>query len=136
MAAIAYPQPRHTDRRRNAPLRLVEAPLRRRRPSRAVYRRRRLLALFLIVGVVLLARATFGWLGGGPLTASEPISSGSRPAPTAGATYVVQPGDSLWTLARRIQPEGDVRDLVNRLAAARDGAPLSAGERVRMPADD
>jgi hypothetical protein len=128
MAAIAYPQPRDTRRRSGSHLRLVEPYQRRRRrqPSRAVYRRRRLLALLLVVGVVLLARATFAWLGGGPLTASEP---NSLSAPTAGAEYVVQPGDSLWTLARRIQPEGDVRDLVNR-------APLSAGERIALPAVD
>lgn len=134
MAAIAYPQPQHRDRRSSPPLRLVEPrrPLRRRRPSRAIYRRRRLVALLVIVGVVLLARATFAWLGGGPLTASEPAS----PSPQdAGATYVVQPGDTLWTLARRVQPQGDVRGLVNQLAAERQGAPLSAGERIALPAD-
>ena len=135
MAAIAYPQPQQR-RRPGAPLRLVEPNRpRRRRPSRAVYRRRRLLALFVIVGAVLLARAAFGWLGGGPLTASEPVSPPASAQASPGA-YVVQPGDTLWTLARRAQPEGDVRDLVNRLASARHGAPLSAGERIVVPLED
>ena len=131
MAAIAYPQPQQR-RRPGAPLRLVEPNRpRRRRPSRAVYRRRRLLALFVIVGAVLLARAAFGWLGGGPLTASEPTSL----SPRLQASYVVQPGDTLWTIARQLQPQGDVRPLVTKLTAARQGAPLSAGERIALPAD-
>ena len=132
MAAIAYPQPQH--RRAPRPLRLVEPvhrPALRRRPSAAAYRRRRLAALFLIVFVVLLARAAFGWLGGGPLTASEPTSL----SPRLQASYVVQPGDTLWTIARQLQPQGDVRPLVTKLAAARQGAPLSSGERIALPAD-
>lgn len=133
MAAIAYPQPQERHRAPR-PLRLVEPvrrPVPRRRPGAAAYRRRRLVALFLIVFVVLLARAAFGWLGGGPLTASEPTSL----SPRLQASYVVQPGDTLWTIARELQPHGDVRPLVTKLTAARQGAPLSAGERIALPAD-
>ena len=50
-----------------------------------------------------------------------------RPAPaTASAAqtggYLVQPGDTLWSIARRLQPEGDVRALVHQLMAANGGA--------------
>jgi Tfp pilus assembly protein FimV len=48
---------------------------------------------------------------------------------------VVQPGDTLWSIARRLSPEPgtDVRPVVDALAAARDGRPLEVGERIVLP---
>lgn len=48
----------------------------------------------------------------------------------AGATYVVRPGDTLWAIARRIQPAGDVRPLVARLARANGGPAIVPGQRL------
>ena len=145
MAAIAYPH--FHDRRGRRPVPLGDPrPARRaravrpvRRQTAAAYRRRRLAALALVVGAVLLARAALVWLGGGPLTASEPAPPRPPAAVSAGADragapgYVVRPGDTLWTIARQLQPAGDVRPLVSRLSAARQGAPLEAGERITLP---
>ena len=134
MAAIAYPQPRprHPRAGEGPALCLVPPPARhRRRSNRAVYRRRRLAAL---AAAVMTAVVVLGALrlGSGPLTAPAPA-----PAPassdTTGGTYLVQPGDTLWAIARRIEPGGDVRALVARLAAERGGAPLRAGERITLP---
>jgi hypothetical protein len=89
------------------------------------------LVLLVLIGVLALA---VRWLGGGPLTASEPVPD--RPALVAvsnGDGYVVRPGDTIWSLARRVQPEGDVRPLVHALSAARHGAPLRAGEHIILP---
>jgi LysM repeat protein len=44
--------------------------------------------------------------------------------------YVVQPGDTYWTIARRLQPTGDVRVLVDRLSGDHGGAPLQPGEQL------
>jgi LysM repeat protein len=49
--------------------------------------------------------------------------------------HIVQPGDTLWSIARRLQPEGDLRPLVDRLAMAHGGAALQVGERIGLPAD-
>lgn len=131
MAAIAYPQP--YGRPSRPQLRVLE-PVRHRPSRRAMYRRRRVLAVAAVALFVLVLQVAVqlvaAWLGGGPLTASEP-----RPAATAaaGAVHVVQPGDTLWTLARRAQPTGDVRPLVGRLAAAQDGRALRPGQRIVLP---
>jgi LysM repeat protein len=87
-------------------------------------------AFALAAGVIVLALVGH-WLGGGPLTAPEP-----RPAtavPVVASVYIVQPGDTLWTLARRSQPTGDLRPLVDRLAAAQRHQPLRAGQRIVLP---
>ncbi|MBV8980126.1 MAG: LysM peptidoglycan-binding domain-containing protein [Acidimicrobiia bacterium] len=133
MAAIAYPgaegRPQAPARRH---LHVVPAPTRARRLSRtAIYRRRRVLAvaaLFLAVFfLVLAARAALGALGGGPLAAPE---TPAGPPAAAAAVYVVQPGDTYWTIARRLQPSGDVRALVDSLSSEHGGSPLQPGEQL------
>ena len=137
MAAVVVPNPH--DRWEPPVLRLVPARPRR-RPTAAIYRRRRLVVLLLlclfVVTVLLVTgpvlRAGVGVLGGRPLTPSEaPAGGGLRPV--ALQTYVVQPGDTLWSLARRIQPSGDIRPLVDRLAARHGGAALQPGDRIAVP---
>jgi hypothetical protein len=92
------------------------------------YRRRRVLVLAVAVVAVLAMQVAVhtvsAWLGGGSLAAPEP-----QPA-AASAVYVVQPGDTLWTLARRAHPSGDLRPVVDRLAAAQGDRALRAGQRI------
>ena len=133
MAAIAYPGAERPQVPARRHLHVVPAPARRRLPRTAIYRRRRVLvvvALFLAVFFfVLVARATLGALGGGPLAA--PGTPAGSPAATA-SVYIVQPGDTYWTIARRLQPSGDVRDLVDRLSSEHGGAPLQPGEQLAL----
>ncbi len=110
------------------------APRRRPVPS-GVYLRRRLAAVALVLGILLAGSWVLGALGGGSLTASE-AGSGSATLtlePVARSTYVVAPGDTLWSIARRFAPEGDVRPVVDALAAHRNGRPLQVGERLELP---
>lgn len=106
------------------------------RPTSAVYLRRRVFVAALVLAALVAAGLLFGALGGGPLTASEAGSPEvvTLPLETVSAsTHVVAPGDTLWSIARQLQPEGDVRPLVDALAAARSGRPLQVGERIRLP---
>jgi hypothetical protein len=124
MAAIAYPCPNCQPAERRH-LTVVPPPARRLRPGR-VYGRRRLAVLLAHVLLVIAARAALGALGGGPLAATgAPAARGG-----AGVVYVVQPGDTYWSIARRVQPSGDLRDLVDRLSADHGGASLQPGERL------
>ena len=83
--------------------------LRRRWPRRGGCRR-------LAVVVVLLARpcrAALGRIGGGPLA-----TTGAPGGAAAGGrrVWIVRPGDTLWSIAEAVDPSGDVRPLVDRLA--------------------
>lgn len=131
MVAVAHASPAQLERLvvvRTAPV-LAPAPVG--RPAPAVYRRRRALAVLVVVSVVTALTLAVGGLlasfGGGPLTASE------RPGAPA-SVYVVQPGDTFWDLARRLDPHGDPRPLVARLVAAHGSPVLVPGERLALPA--
>ena len=46
--------------------------------------------------------------------------------------YVVQPGDTVWTIAHRLDPTGDPRATVDRIVALNGGAALQPGQRLRL----
>lgn len=52
----------------------------------------------------------------------------------AGRVVVVQSGDTLTSIAHRVQPTGDVSALVDRLARSHGPAPLQPGERLVVTA--
>ncbi len=59
----------------------------------------------------------------------------ARPGGEPTVVYVVQPGDTLWGIARRADPGADPRPLVDRLTTANDlRGTLHAGDRLRLPA--
>lgn len=93
------------------------------RASAATFRRRRVVALVLaFAGIVGTARAAVALGGPIPLAAPE--------QPPAVTTYVVQPGDSLWTVAEEVAPDTDPRKVVDALVEVRGDAPLIPGERI------
>lgn len=96
---------------------------------RATFRRRRLAAALLVAVVttalVLASAALAGSAGGGTPTSA----AGTAPA----QVHVVQPGDTLWSVARGLDPTGDVRLTVDRLVALNGGAPLQVGQRLVVP---
>jgi hypothetical protein len=92
-----------------------------------------LLAIVVATAVVVVATLGLGsgWFRG--LAPAGPPASAAA-ASSAGATVVtVRPGDSLWSIARRLQPTGDVRALVDRLLEANGSRPLQPGDRVVIP---
>ena len=126
MAAIQWERstgsewaPRPTPPRR--PLGLVTAPPSRRRPARAVYRRRRLAVVLVVALVVSVGSLAARW-------ATSPAAAGSAPATPV--TLVAAPGDSYWTLADRLDLGGDLRSVVDTLVRANGGRDLRAGDRI------
>lgn len=116
------------------PVRLVPIP--RREPARVrpvvtkaqAFRRRRLCVLIVASGLLLGAV-----IGGKALLAVE-ASETPPPEPVAlvGGEYVVQPGDTYWTIARRLEPEADPRPLVADLRSAHGEAELQVGDRLDL----
>jgi Tfp pilus assembly protein FimV len=81
----------------------------------------RALAIVLVVAVFLLVAPDLA-RGDGP----------DRPAPRA--TYVVEPGDTLWSIARRVAPGRDPRPVVDGLIKANDlRGGLQAGQELSVP---
>ncbi len=111
---------------------------------RAVYRRRRAVALgvlaTVVVVLVLLVGAISARLAGGghpssAVGAPSPASAVALGAVEAAATqiHIVQPGETLWSIAASLTPDSDVRATVDRLVAANGDAPLMAGQRLVLP---
>lgn len=123
------PRPRATAPRPR-PVRLrTPAEAARRVPSRQlpahVYRRRQLVALALVVLVVASVLLLAVRVGQADAELDGP--------PPAAPVYVVKPGDTLWSIAQELDPTGDPRDLVDRLADAAGGASLVPGQRIELP---
>jgi hypothetical protein len=49
--------------------------------------------------------------------------------------WVVAEGESLWAIARELQPRGDVRPLVQRLTVLHGTSAVHPGDRIVIPAD-
>ncbi len=102
--------------------------------QRAVYRRRRLLVLALVVGLVialsLLATSAVARFAGGAPSAAGGHSSG---AIAAAPTVVVQPGDTLWSIAAAVAPDADVRITVDQLVALNGASPIVPGQELVLP---
>ncbi len=88
----------------------------------AVYWRRRLIAAALGLGIVLAATHAGAALGGTTTTAPERSPHVQR--------VIVQPGDTLWTIAERLAPSADPRAVVDKIVAARGSADIKPGEAV------
>lgn len=125
------------------------------RTPRAVFVRRRLVALVLAVATVwlgagvvvpLVGELVQAWAGTGSaevLTTEGEVagpsavaSAGSdaaamvQPGPASGGRYVVRPGDTLWSIASRLRPDRDPREIVELLEERTHGAVIHPGQRI------
>ena len=160
MAAVLAPHPTHAPARRPT-LRLVDPADRpavrpdprpaprsvvvppRVRPTTATYWRRRFLVLLALTSIVVGAHALVSSAttsAGDDLalvTGSAPIGATAAPvstpaAPAASEVYIVRPGDTVWSIASSLQPDGDVRALVDQLTERAGGSGLQAGQRIAL----
>ena len=110
-------------------------------PTPAVFIYRRLgacLVLALIVlGALAGARTVLADRGAVPASSS---AIRRLPAPQTGPVgssavggYLVQPGDTLWSIAQKFHGSVDIADYVDRLVASRGGTSLQVGDIIRLP---
>lgn len=84
-------------------------------------------ALLVLAGYMLwLAAGMFGnWF----VTTAD-ASTDTSPAPAL--TYVVEPGDTLWSIASTIDVDRDIRDVVASLVEENGGAGISPGQVLNL----
>jgi hypothetical protein len=104
------------------------------RRRRRVYRRRRVLVGFLVaVGLLAAGRVAMTATDLVAVPAAEPATVEASPVAGTPATavYVVQPGDTLWSIARRVRPDRDPRTVVDELSSRVPGG-LQPGQRLDL----
>lgn len=87
-----------------------------------------------LVVVLVLATLTLIAFSLGRASTSDASRGTGRPA-SPRPTTVVQPGDTLWSISRRIAPGSDPRVMVERLSKLNDlgGRPIQAGQKLTLP---
>ncbi len=137
MAAVLQLEPRYQLEPRVVPagpaqrLRLLEPVPRQPRPrparrhQRAVYQRRRVLAALVGLGLVLTIARAGATLGGSSLATPERLPHVQQ--------VVVEPGDTLWSIAQRAVPGSDVRPVVDAMEQALGTSTVTAGQLISVP---
>ena len=98
------------------------------RPSTTVYVRRRLL-----VSLVLATIFAIVWLSAGSVLANRGGAPASASAVRPATTYVVQPGDTLWSIAAAHHGDSSQTAYVDVLVQVNGGAGLHIGQVLSLP---
>ena len=82
-----------------------------------------------VIALVIVLAAVYAAFGLGR------ASAGSESVPQHAHAVIVQPGDSLWSIAVRTMPKTDPRDAVARLKSLNhlSGSSVAVGERLQLP---
>ncbi len=110
-----------------------------RRPITQVYARRRLMALLSVTAIVLVLFLGAGHVvanrGGAPASASaiRPVSALSAAVPVAGAIYIVEAGDTLWSIGQRFHGHTALADYVDELVSVNGGTHLQVAQALALP---
>ena len=109
-----------------------------------IYARRRLMVVLTLAAIVLVLLFGTGHVvanrGGAPASASM-IRPATAPALDAGAAavqlpanmYIVQPGDTLWSIGERFHGHTSLVDYVDSLVEANGGTELQVSQALSLP---
>lgn len=86
-----------------------------------------MLLRMLLLGGAVAAALLWPRLTGSPAWATAAHRPPSR-------LYVVRPGDTLWSIAARQDPQSDTARVVDEMVSQLHGAVIYPGEQVRVPA--
>jgi hypothetical protein len=113
---------------RNKPYRYQQAHT----PGSKLYARRRLTVLLSLAAIVLVLFVGTGHVvanrGGAPASASA-----IRPATSQFGIYVVQAGDTLWSIGQRFHAQVSLADYVDQLIDLNGGTHLQPSQALKLP---
>jgi LysM repeat protein len=98
------------------------------RPAAQVYVRRRLL-----VGLVLVAVVLGVWFSAGSVLANRGGEPASAAAVRPATSYVVHPGDTLWSIAEQFHGSHDQAAYVDLLVRLNGGTVIQVGQALTLP---
>ena len=110
------------------------------RTASQIYARRRMMVLLTMATIVLVLFVSAGHVvanrGGAP--ASDSMIRPANPAvvigaPAADNVYVVQPGDTLWSIGQRFHGNTVLADYVDALVATNGGTVLQVSQALTLP---
>jgi len=90
-----------------------------------VYRRRRAMVSFILA--ILAVSVSFAMLDTSAV-ADQPTANDL----TLPRMVIAQPGDTLWAIAKRISPQGNITELVDQLVLM-NGDMITPGQQIRIP---
>ena len=85
------------------------------------------------LAAAMLAALALPWSGSGGHPLATPGSALAGASLAHHSLYVVSPGDTPWSIARRLDPNGDPRPVAAQLLAQASGDVLTPGERLLLP---
>ena len=109
------------------------------RHSSQIYARRRLMVMLIVAAIVLVLLVGAGQVvanrGGAPASASaiRPVSAAPSGAAVAANVYIVQAGDTLWSIGQRFHGRTALADYVDDLVSANGGTNLQVAQALALP---
>ena len=88
------------------------------------------LALAALGALTLLGADAAATVPASSAVINHPTGVDATTTPSTPVEVVVQSGDTLWTIARRLRPTGEIRGLVDALAERVGGSTLDAGQHI------
>jgi len=109
----------------------------RRDHGRQLYARRRLRVLLVLAAIVLVLLVSTGHVvanrGGAPASTPAIRPANAAAAASVNATYVVQAGDTLWSIGQRFHGHIALADYVDALVAANGGTAIQVAQALALP---
>jgi LysM repeat protein len=84
----------------------------------------------------LVVALAFALISLGQVAAQAGSSEATSDSAPVSSTYVVQPGETLWAIAERLDPDADPRETVARIVAMNDlpDSSVLVGQELLIPA--
>ena len=107
---------------------VIPGQFRESRSRTQIYARRRMMALLCLVAIVLVL-----FVGTGQVVANRGGAPASASAIRPATVYVVQAGDTLWSIGERFHGRASLTDYVDELISVNGGTHIQPSQALTLP---